>query len=98
MNISAKIRFWHSSMQSLPIINRFEHLESEESVGSVIYSQYRIFGVFVRVHRSEDTAPHKMQLEQWARLGLALSKIKAYPEISTGKMRVTQSRIDVFWT
>ena len=38
-----------------------------------------------------------MQLEQWARLDLALSKIKTYSEISTKKMRVTQSRIDVFW-
>ena len=98
MNISIKIRFWHSSMQNLFIINRFDHFESKKSIDSVIYNQYKIFDVFVRIHRNENTISHKMQFEQWIRLNLTLSKIKTYSKISTEKMRIIQSRIDVFWT
>ena len=90
-------RFWHFSMQNLFIINRFEHFESKKSIDFVIYNQYKIFDVFVRIHRNENTTSHKMQFEQWTCLNLILSKIKTYSEISTKKMRIIQSRIDVFW-
>ena len=90
-------RFWHFSMQSLFIINRFEHFESKKSIDSVIYNQYKIFDVFVRIHRNENTISYKMQLEQWARINSILSKIKTYAWTSTRKTRIIQSRIDVFW-
>ena len=63
-------------MQNLFIINRIEHIELEESVDSIIYSQNRIFVVFVRVHRIENTTSHETHSEQWARVDSALSKIK----------------------
>ena len=80
-------------VQNLFIINRFKHLEPKESIDSIIYSQYRIFDVFVRVHRNENTAPHKMRLKQWARIGSALSEIKACAEISTRKFASLESWI-----
>ena len=70
---------------SLFIINRIEHIESKKSVDSIIHDQNKIFDVFVQIHRSDDTTSHKMQLEQWARINSALSKIKTYAKISTMK-------------
>ena len=71
-----QIRSWHFAMQNLFIINRFEHFESKESIDFIIYSQNRIFDVFVRIHRSENTISHKTQFEQWARIDSVLSKIE----------------------
>ena len=76
VNISVKIRCWHSAMQTLSTINRFELIESEEPVGSITYSQYTIFDVFVRVLRSDNKTSHEAQSEQWAHIGPALSEIE----------------------
>ena len=73
-------------MQSFFIINRFEHLESKESVDFVAYNQYRIFDVFVRVHRSENTISHEAHFEQWTRIDLALSKIKIFSKKTHNKI------------
>ena len=71
-----QIRSWHFAMRNLSIIDRFEHLGPEESVDSITYSQNRAFGVFVRVHRSENTTPHKAQPEQRALIDPALPEIE----------------------
>ena len=51
-------------VQNLPIMNRFEHIEPEESVDSITYSQYRTFVVFVRILHDEDTVPNETYIEQ----------------------------------
>ena len=61
---------------NLFIINRIEHIESKESVDSIIYNQSRVFVVFVRVLRNENTTSHETHSEQWVRIDSALSKIK----------------------
>ena len=80
-----QIRFWRFAMQNLFIINRFEHIELNESVDSIIYNQYKIFDVFVRVFDSKNMISHKAQLEQRARINQVLSKIKTCAKISTKK-------------
>ena len=62
-----QIRSWHSSMQGLlSITNHIGHIEPEESVDSIAYSQDRIFGTFVRVFRDEDTPQNQTHIEQRA--------------------------------
>ena len=51
-------------MQNLSTINRIEHIEPEEPVGSIIYSQDSIFVAFVRVFHDEDTVPNEAHIEQ----------------------------------
>ena len=51
-------------MQNLSTINRFEHIEPEETVDSIIYSQNRTFGVFVRVLHDENMTPNEARIEQ----------------------------------
>ena len=69
-------RFWHFSMQNLFIMNRFEHIESKKSVDFIIYNQYKILDVFVRIRRNENTILFKTQFEQWIRINLILSRIE----------------------
>ena len=39
-------------------------MKSKKSIDFIIYNQYKIFDVFVRIHRNENTILHKMQFEQ----------------------------------
>ena len=72
-----QIRFWHFSMQNLFFItNRMKHIESKKSVDAVIYNQNKIFVVFVRVSRSENTISHETFPEQWIRIDSILSEIE----------------------
>ena len=59
-----QIRSWHSSMQNISTINRFEHIEPKEPGGSITSSQDRAFGVFVRVPCSEETVLSETHPEQ----------------------------------
>ena len=65
-------------MQNFFVINRFKHIESEESVGSIIYRQDMLFVVFVRVSDSKNTAQREAHLEQWVRIGLVSLEIIAF--------------------
>ena len=71
-----QMRLWHSSMQNLFITNRIEHIESKESVDSIISNKKEIFFIFVRVFYDENTTSHETHLEQSARRDSALSKIE----------------------
>ena len=68
-------------MQNLFIINRFEHIESKELIDFIIYSQNRIFVVFVRVFDRKNTTSHETHFEQKARIDSVLSKM-TYTELS----------------
>ena len=86
-----QIRSRHFSMRNLFIINRFEHIELEESVDSTIYNQNRVFLVFVRVSRNEETISNEMHSEQWTRIDLVLSKIEdrnMYSEIASHSIMI----------
>ena len=91
------INFDILQMQHFFIINRFEHIESKKQIDFIIYNQYKIFVLFVRVFHNENTISNKTRFEQWSRINSTLQKIKTCSKISTKKMRIIQSRIDVFW-
>ena len=59
---------------NLFIINRIEHIESKESIDSIIYSKNRVFDAFVRVFRDENMISRKKHFEQWAHTDSVLSK------------------------
>ena len=61
---------------NLFIINRIEHIESKESVDSIIYSKNRVFDAFVRVFRDENMTSRKTHSEQWTHTDSILSKIE----------------------
>ena len=63
-------------MQNLFIINSFEHIESKNSVDSIIYNQYKIFVIFVRIFHDEKSISNETHSEQWARINSILSKIE----------------------
>ena len=51
-------------MQKFFTINRFEHLESKKSIDSIIYNQYKIFVVFVRILHDENTTSSETHMKQ----------------------------------
>ena len=59
-----QIRFRHFSMSNFFIINRFEHIESKESVDFTVYNQKNKFFVFVRIFRNEKMISKKIHFEQ----------------------------------
>ena len=68
--------FWHFSMQNFFITNRFKYIESKKSIDFIIYNQYKIFDIFVRIFRNENTISHETHFEQWIRINLIFSKIE----------------------
>ena len=77
-----QIRSWHSAMQNLSTINRIEHIEPEESVGSIIYSQDSVFVAFVRVFHDKDTTPNEAHIEQRVQAVYLYRRSKAPAEVT----------------
>ena len=81
-------RFWHSAMQNLFIINRFEHIESNESIDSIIYNNDKVLDAFVRVFCDENTISNETHIEQQTHAIYFHRKSKTYAEIWTKKLRI----------